>query len=328
MRFSSMGDVAMTVPVIKQLLSAYPAVEIVFVSSASYASLFTNIERVHFIGADLKGRHAGIVGLWKLMQTCRRKTHLHAVADLHGVLRTWGLLFFFKLFGLPTASIRKGRFEKWRLTQRNNKIKKQLPSTFERYQGVFEKLGYLFEVKSGQLVKDALLQSQKIQIGVAPFAKHKGKMLPLETMKQTIMLLQQEFNCSIALFGAPGEEASILRGWANELPNVVCYAGVGDLQSELKTLSQLDLLISMDSANMHLASIGAVPVISIWGATHPYAGFLGWGQSTSNAVLLDLACQPCSVFGNKTCHRGDWACLQGIHPNQIVEKVRTYLCMA
>ena len=328
MRFSSLGDVAMTVPVIKQLLIAYPSVKVVFVSSASYASLFTGMDRVHFVGADLKGRHAGVVGLWKLMQACRRKTHPHAVADLHSVLRTWVLLFFFKLFGLPTASIQKGRFEKWRLTRKRNKIKHQLPSTFERYQGVFEKLGYPFEVKPGQLVSRASLHTQKIQIGIAPFAKHKGKMLPLETTKKTIMLLQLEFNCSIALFGAPGEEASILRGWANELPNIVCYAGVGDLQSELETLSQLDIFISMDSANMHLASIVAVPVISIWGATHPYAGFLGWGQSTSTAVLSDLTCQPCSVFGNKTCYRGDWACLKSIQPHQIVERVRTYLCNA
>ena len=83
----------------------------------------------------------------------------------------------------------------------------------------------------------------------------------------------------------------------------------------------MDTLISMDSANMHLASLFGVPVISVWGATHPFAGFYGWAQPADNAVQIDLYCRPCSVFGNKPCYRGDHACMQQLPEEKIMEKV-------
>jgi ADP-heptose:LPS heptosyltransferase len=82
----------------------------------------------------------------------------------------------------------------------------------------------------------------------------------------------------------------------------------------------------MDSANMHLASLFGVPVVSVWGATHLFAGFMGYGQSADNAVQIDaLTCRPCSVFGNKPCFRGDHACMEWIKPEQISEKVNRIL---
>lgn len=81
-------------------------------------------------------------------------------------------------------------------------------------------------------------------------------------------------------------------------------------------------MISMDSANMHLASIVGTRCVSIWGATHPYAGFLGFGQSENDVVQInDLTCRPCSVFGDKECYRGDWACLEEINVQQIIDKI-------
>ena len=85
-------------------------------------------------------------------------------------------------------------------------------------------------------------------------------------------------------------------------------------------MSQLEVMISMDSSNMHLASLVGTPVVSIWGATHPYAGFMGWGQSEDNVVQVELDCRPCSIFGQKPCLRGDFACLNNILPETIVEK--------
>ena len=83
----------------------------------------------------------------------------------------------------------------------------------------------------------------------------------------------------------------------------------------------MELVVSMDSANMHLASLFGVSVVSIWGATHPYAGFYGWNQSMENAVQIDLYCRPCSVFGNKPCYRGDHACMKHLAEEKILEKI-------
>ena len=93
------------------------------------------------------------------------------------------------------------------------------------------------------------------------------------------------------------------------------------MYQELILMSHLDVMVSMDSANMHLASITGTKVVSVWGATHPYAGFMGWRQSEDNAVQLPLACRPCSIFGNKPCRRGDFACMTGIKPEMIFEKI-------
>lgn len=77
----------------------------------------------------------------------------------------------------------------------------------------------------------------------------------------------------------------------------------------------------MDSANMHLASLVGLRTVSVWGATHPYTGFLGWRQRTRDVVQLDMTCRPCSVFGDRPCFRGDYHCLAGITPKMIIEKL-------
>ncbi len=90
-------------------------------------------------------------------------------------------------------------------------------------------------------------------------------------------------------------------------------------------MSHLDVMISMDSANMHLASLTGTPVVSIWGATHPYAGFVGWAQKPSNILQVDLPCRPCSIYGNKPCARGDMECMHRISPESVVAKVEEVL---
>jgi ADP-heptose:LPS heptosyltransferase len=74
---------------------------------------------------------------------------------------------------------------------------------------------------------------------------------------------------------------------------------------------------------MHLASLLGTTVVSVWGATHPYAGFTGWRQSPENIVQIDKPCRPCSVYGNKKCYRDDapYACMKEISPSMIIEKI-------
>ena len=97
------------------------------------------------------------------------------------------------------------------------------------------------------------------------------------------------------------------------------------MNGELALMGQLDAMLSMDSANMHLASLVGTRVVSIWGGTHPYAGFLGWNQKESDCIQLDLPCRPCSVYGNKRCLRGDYMCMNGITPEYILQKISPYL---
>lgn len=72
---------------------------------------------------------------------------------------------------------------------------------------------------------------------------------------------------------------------------------------------------------MHLASLVETPVVSVWGATHPYAGFYGYKQDLNNIVQAELFCRPCSIYGNKPCYRGNYECMELINPEIIVSKV-------
>lgn len=330
-RFSALGDVAMTVPVLYAFAEAYPEHQLVVLSRSAWAPFFQSAPpNLIFRGVDLKS-YAGIGGLSRLFHELRNE-RFDAVADLHDVLRTKYLRWRFRLSGIPVSVIDKGRKEKRRLVSRKRKSVKQLPTSFERYQAVFRKLGYTFSChfrslygsRRGDIRLFQVLDMKKGEdcwVGIAPFAAHTGKIYPVELMEKVIHELSQKERMRIFLFGGGSREKEVLEGWAVRYPRVVSVVGKLKMDGELALMSWLDVMVAMDSGNMHLASLVGTPVVSVWGATHPYAGFMGWRQSEKRAVQLDLPCRPCSIYGNKPCFRGDYACLKGISPSQLVEQV-------
>ena len=326
-----MGDVAMTVPVVKQVLQQYPGISIIFVSDIKFSALFEGIPRLTFYGAEIKGKHKGFKGLLNLFTELKKIENITAIADLHNVLRSNVLSILFTTAGKKVERIDKGRKEKKALTRKHNKKLLQLPSTFQRYAEVFARLGFPINlILKGERIKlplnesvQNLLKDDKIKIGVAPFGKHREKTYPVTEMEKVVAVLPVK-GYQVFLFGGSNEKAQF-ESWTNKFPNVVNMAGKLSFREELACISHLDLMISMDSANMHLASLYAVPVVSIWGATHPFAGFYGFGQNPFNTVQKELYCRPCSVFGNKPCYRGDWACMQMILPEEIINKVEEVL---
>ena len=335
-RFSAMGDVAMTVPVLYSLAKQYPELQITVVSRAAFQAFFEQLPpNVTFFVADLHGKHKGIRGLFRLFKELL-KMKFDAVADLHCVLRTFFLCSCFRLKGISIARIDKGRKEKKALIRKKNKVRKQLPSSFERYTKVFNKLGLSFDFSFtsiyGTEEVDTILfsdytgiKANQKWIGIAPFAKHAEKMYPLKKMEQVVEELSKVENTTIFLFGGGKEEIRQLQEWEEKYPHIINLAGKLKLNGELAAISQLDVMISMDSANMHMASLSHTPVISIWGATHPCCGFMGWKQSIDHAIQAELPCRPCSIFGNKPCISNDYACMNQITPEIILKKVHLFL---
>ncbi len=288
---------------------------------------------VHFMGADLKGKHKGLLGLEQLFDELR-PMGFDAVADLHDVLRSKYLRMRFRLNGVKTACIDKGRREKKALTCMIQKKLVPLKTSFERYADVFRSLGLevtpqftsVFGQAKGNLetvreVVDVEKGTDK-WVGIAPFAAHKGKVYPLPQMEQVVAALSAVAGCRIFLFGAGESERSTLERWEQQYKNVCSLAGKLRMDGELTVMSHLDVMLSMDSANMHLASLVNTPVLSVWGATHPYAGFMGWGQPFERAIQFELSCRPCSIYGNRPCMRDDYACLTLIRPETIVERIK------
>ena len=324
-RFSALGDIAMTVPVVHDLAVQYPDLEITMLSREMARPLFERMPKnVHFIAADLKGRHKGLLGLCRLW----RDAHLSDfdyIADFHGVLRTWWLRTEGCLRRKKIAKIDKGRKGKKALTREKNKVFVQQATSFVRYAKVLEQLGFPIKPQFTKIDYSVFCETQKTPsetwIGIAPFAKHQAKVYPMDKMEQVIKAWGERENTTIFLFGGGTAEHEQIEKLCAKYNNVQPAKSQQGLKGELGLMSQLDAMLSMDSANMHLASLVGTRVISVWGGTHPYAGFLGWNQKTEDCIQLDLPCRPCSVYGNKPCYRGDYACMNGIAPEQIIAKL-------
>lgn len=339
-RFSAMGDVAMVVPVVYSLAQQYPDVRITVLSRTFARPLFEDLApNVNFMAADLKKEYHGIKGLNALYRRLAAK-QFTAVADLHNVLRSEYLRLRFNIGHYRVEHINKHRKGRRRITAKNAKRLEQQPTSFENYVEVFKKLGYPVEIHFKSIFPEGekgnlnmlpkginVKNSFEQWIGIAPFAAHEGKVYPPRLTHQVIeQLLKKYPKARIFLFGRGKQEDQYFKEWCQIHPECLYVSHqLESLHQELILMSHLDAMVSMDSSNMHLASLTGTPVVSVWGATHPYAGFLGWGQSTDNIVQIDLECRPCSIYGQKPCRRGDYACMNGIAPETIVEKIENIL---
>ena len=330
LRFSSLGDVAMTVPVIRCLLKTYPNLLLTIVSRKTMQPLFNEFKNVNFFPVDFNHRHKGLKGIYQLYRDIQ-KLSITRVADLHSVIRTDLLCFFFKINFFHVRKISKARFEKYLLTRKKNKKFQPLTPTIYRYVDVFRRLGFPidfqkheFPVKKGILPKIISKEISKNKneklIGIAPFAAFPGKIYPLDLMQKVIAYLQKDHK--IFLFGKGKKENEKFYIWENAYPNVCSVAELISFDDQINLISNLDLMISMDSANGHLSSNFAIPTITLWGVTHPFCGFTPFGQPLENSIFLDRDKYPeipTSIYGKKV-FKGYKKALRSIDPKVIIEK--------
>lgn len=328
-----MGDVAMTVPVISALVHKYPQVKITVLTRNFFKPIFSQLPNVAIYTADVKGKHKGVFGLWKLYKELKT-LKIDAVADLHDVLRSNILKTYFRLGGYTFAQINKGRPEKKALISGNIESFKPLKTTHQRYVDVFAALSFPFDLKESSFLPRRTLSEKSRQliefenkklVGIAPFAAFEGKMYPMDLMEQVIMELSKTHK--ILLFGGGEKERNQLEAWEKRFQNTVSLVGKYMFTEELDLISNLDLMLAMDSGNAHLASLYGVPTVTLWGVTHPYAGFYPFGQDIENALFADKAkfpLIPTSVYGNKMPN-GYSDVMRTIHPENILEKIQTIL---
>jgi ADP-heptose:LPS heptosyltransferase len=330
-----MGDVAMAVPILRAFVKQYPEVKITMVSKPFFKPFFEGIPNVDFFAVDVTGRHKGFPGLLQLFSDLK-KLGIDAVADLHNVLRSKIIRRIFAMNGKKTAHTDKARGEKKALTREENKIFKPLKSVFERHAEVFEILGFPIDLNhpefpEKQKMDEAVvhLVGEKAQkwIGVAPFAQHEDKVYPKDLMQTVISQLAEKTDYRIFLFGGGTAETELLLEFAGHHKNIIVAAGKLDFRQELQLISNLDLMLSMDSGNSHIAAIYGIPVVTLWGATHPFAGFSPFHQPFENALVSDREQYPklpTSVYGNKKVEGYEDA-MRTILPETVIEKVSASL---
>jgi ADP-heptose:LPS heptosyltransferase len=330
-RFSALGDVAMTVPVLRALREQHPAVKITVVSRPFFKPLFDTIPDVAFYPADLSGKHKGMTGLLRLFRELQALQPT-AIADLHDVLRTKVLRNLFRAWRIPTAFTDKGRAEKRALTRVKNKVFLPLTPMVDRHVQTFEKLGFPITWQDVTFPKSKPLseviqhktgaKNQDRWVAIAPLAQYDTKIYPLDLMREVVKALTELAHVKVFILGGRHEKP-ILEPLVNHLPNAQILAGALSFQEELALFPHFDVVVSMDSGNAHIAALFGLPVVSLWGHTHPYAGFVPFNQPLSNSLTPDLnqfPLLPTSIYGNKI-HPGYEAVMRSIPPNRVVKKI-------
>ena len=330
-RFSAMGDVALTTPVISGMKALCPDAEIVILTRPAFKPFFAETDKLKLFLPDFKGRHKGFIGIIRIFIDLRKTGKFDCIIDLHNVIRSKILGLLFGFTGATVAVINKGRDEKRRMIK--GLEKKQLKHSVERYLDTFKKAGFLVNIPDGAWIHPSenafaklpkLFENKNIlNIGVAPYAKHPLKIWPEKYVEKLLQLISKDRNVKFWFFGGKEDEAQ-LEILASKFENAYCFAGKHTLDTELAAISKLDFMIAMDSSNMHIAALVSTKVISIWGATDPMAGFGAWSQPEDYSIRIstdELSCRPCTIFGKGSCRRDDFACMEMLTPEIVYDRI-------
>ncbi len=330
-RTTAMGDVAMTVPVVNQFMEQNSDVRIVFLTSSPFKPFFRYLSgSITIETADFHGVHSGFKGIVKLYKELSSKYDIDVILDLQVKLYSLVMSLLFKVFsGVSTIRLDKGKKDKKEITRRNNKIRRQLPKMLFRYADVFKSAGFDFDFKEIPYShretipeKYSFLDGEKL-IGVSPLASFEGKQLPLPLLRSVIeRLIERLPEYKLLIFGGGRYEKMVGDSLESFYKgHVFSTIGKMNISLEMDLMSNLDLMISMDSSAQHVCSLLGTKVLTIWGATQPMTGFLGYSLSDENVLTIAMDCSPCSVYGNKECYMGDRPCLSTMTAEQIVGKV-------
>jgi len=312
---------------VRALASTYPDDRFLFLSQPFVADLFAESpSNLVFIPVNIKKEYKGVKGMVDVFRMLKAE-HVDIVCDLHGVHRTHVLDILFS-FNKPVYRVKKERKARRRLVRRWRKRHVPLKPALERYREVFHKAG--FDVSDAALsqtlppigfhlesMERLYGKKEGYWLGIAPFARHEGKRYPLADMDRVLDHFTSRSFFTVFLFGGGQEETAIMNAWKQKFSSIVMPVKTG-LAQEIQLMNCLDGLLTMDSANMHLGALANTNVFSIWGATHPLAGFAPWNQPVTNRLQVELPCRPCSIYGKKPCYRKDHACMTHLSPDRVI----------
>lgn len=339
-RFSPLSDVVMTVPVVKALATQYSDIRVTMLSCEEARPLFSRMPpNVSFMSADLRNEYNGVKGLNALYRRLTAK-NFTAIADFHSILKSEYLRLRFNIDRFRVAHVDKHRSMRRQLTTLSNKKMEPMPPVYLNYAAVLARLGYPvdldkcpsnvykgIETEPLPLGINATKKDGDVWIGIAPFGNFEGKTYPLSRTEQAMLILQHSHpDAKTFLFAEKEEDKAVLNKWCERHSRCVNASVLeGGLHTSLALMSRLDMIITMDNLFMHLASVVATPVISVWGATHPYGGHTGWRQQKSGFIQAELPCRPCSIHGRKDCAIGSYPCMNNISAEELAAKAERML---
>ncbi len=328
-RFSAMGDVALTIPALLSVAEAHPYLTFTVITRPFFASFFPDHPRIKAVGIDLN-QYKGFFGLRRLANQLHEEHQLDGVVDLHNVLRSKIITSILKSKGIERVTFNKRRTDKRAILA--GKSNKHLPHVIEQYLNTFRKAGYQSDLIDGPwllpVVKKELNEFLSIRnlatkeekwIGIAPFAAHEPKMWGMKNVEELIEKLTSK-NFKVFLFGGGKSEIEKLDKLENPEKGIISVAGKISFNQELALMKKLDTLVCMDSSNMHFGCLLGIKVISIWGATTPLLGFYPYGNEEYILQVpeKERARLTLTSYGNKRATNGyDWR--EHITPTHILK---------
>lgn len=170
------------------------------------------------------------------------------------------------------------------------------------------------------------IDANKKLIAISPFSKEVTKIYPMPKMEKVIAYFSEKKEYQVLIFGGGIREEKQVNSWIEKYPSVISLIGKVPFSDEAAIMAKCNVALTMDSANLHLAALVNTPVVSIWGATIPKNGYFPpSGAKLEDAMVLNIACQPCSIFGNKPCTNPHlYACLE-IDPMNIIKKIENII---
>ena len=314
LRTAGIGDVAMLVHAVRALRETYPELELVIATKARMPQLFAGIEGLEFI----------IVKGFSQMLRDIRQARPDCVADMRNELRGKAVRFLMRLRGVPCAGYRQGYAERRPLLRPRDKQIVWLQNNVLRFLDVFARLGYPVAPPAPapwtQPLPAVFGEKKGRWAGFAPFAGTELKVYPEPLRTRLAEGLARRYE-RLFLFSGGGEEYVWCTQLEQRFPNITTVFKKTDFAGEVSLMARLDVVITMDSSAMHMASLAGAPLLTLWGATHPAIGYSAWGADPErNYLQLDMPCRPCSVYGEGKCRLGDCPCLKNIPVETVLEK--------
>ena len=319
-RFSALGDVILVRPIIQLFLKTYPDVRVWMVSNINNKSIFDFDERLKFIGIDFNSKEKKIFQIAKKVKVVSGNINFNGIYDLHDVIRSKILCLILYSKTDVSRVFEKQRSLKNKIISKKIGLQK-LKTSSEEYLNClkkdFEKLDFSNICKS---LKGS--DNKKNIIGIAPFSAHKTKIWPLSNYQKII----NHFNTfKFVIFAFGSQELEYSKTYFLKNKNCSVIDGNLDLNEQMELINSFKVFISMDSANMHLASLTSTKVVSIWGPTHP---FLGFRPLFNEEFIVQLSNEenserPISVYGKikKIDTVKGKQSLSRIGPERVIEKI-------
>lgn len=334
-RYSQIGDVLILLPALNSLAKQYPEDEFTVLTNSKFSGIFEQmppnislypmtyrkqniplrglVHLFHRYGLLLKFFLSKKYDRVILLQPGTFDSQLGSLLSLKGAKVTKIDLSGFlskerlhKKDGLTMLSMYFEALSQAGYTNLNNEFTLPQYTSPERQKAVLRSVG---------------IDSEKKLIGIAPFSRIEAKMYPLDKMEKVIEYYHNREEVQLIILGGGEKEKFKAEEWKSRYPRISSLINKLSFDEEITVISACKTVLSMDSANMHLAAFAGVPVFSIWGPALPDLGFYPANQKEENAIQKDLYCRPCSFWGEIPCKNPiKYECLN-IDPQVIIDKI-------